>query len=194
MKFFIETNQVEEIRRAAAMGALDGVCILADSAPWDSIPLREICALLSGPVIVEMRADGVKGMLEESRLLRKISKNLVPLLPIGPEGLEAVRTLAGEGGDVGAGPCRDAGQALLAAKAGTSLLIVDADRPGLVTDVVNLYQNYGLATEILAASLRRPGQLLDAARSAADAAALSPGLLAELISAGSPDRPEEDLT
>jgi transaldolase len=194
VQFFIETTEAEELRRAAALGVLDGVHLPAAPAAGSMSELAEICALLPGPVIVGVAGEGLAGLRTEALRLGEIAKNLLPLLPPDEAGLEVLSAMASKGMEAAIGPCENLGQALLAAKAGARVLTVDSERPGLLDEIIRLYQNYGFATEILAASLRRSGQLLEAARGGADAASFPVALLRELVATGHTDKSEEERT
>ncbi len=191
MQFFIESTDADQLGRAAALGALDGVFLQDGPASKEGFDPAEICALSPGPVIVTVAADNVEAMGAGARRLNRVAGNLLPMLPANEAGLELLGALGAEGIDAAIGICRGLGQALLAAKAGARLLAVDADRPELLVDVVRLYQNYGFTTEILASSLCRPEALLEAARNGVDAVSMPPALLGELAAADQPDQPEE---
>ncbi len=191
MQLFIESTDADQLGRAAALGALDGVLLpdcLTMKAGFDP---AEICALSPGPVIVAVAGEEVESLNAAVRRLTRVADNLLPMLPANEVGLELLVALRAEGIDAAIGTCRDLGQALLAAKAGARLLVVDANRPGLLVDIIRLYQNYGFSTEILASSLHRPEALLEAARNGVDAASLPPALLGELAATGQTDQPEE---
>lgn len=193
MKFFIDTAKVEEIRRAAAMGVLDGVTtnpsLMAREEGTAEEIYREICSLVPGPVSAEVIALDAEGMLAEGRELRKIADNIVIKVPITLEGLKAIKAFAAEGIETNATLCFSPNQALLVAKAGASYVSpfvgrlddVGQDGMDLVADIVELYQNYSFTTEVLVASIRHPMHVVEAARLGADVATIPYAVIAQLV-------------
>jgi len=180
MKFFIDSGDIEEIKKAASMGLLDGVTtnpsLLAKSGKPMKKALAEICEIVDGPISGEVLSTDYEGMMREGREIAKIHKNLVVKVPLIPDGLRAVKTFKDEGIRTNVTLCFSANQALLAAKAGASFIspfigrIDDTSHEGmhLVEQIITIYQNYGFYTEVLVASVRSPVHVLEAAQLGAD--------------------------
>jgi transaldolase len=194
MKFFIDTADLAEIRDLAATGMVDGVTTnpsLVAKAGGDFIEsLREICALVPGPVSAEVTALDTPGMLREAEKLRTVARNIAIKVPMTWDGLKACRSLANEGVRVNVTLCFSANQALLAAKAGAAFVspfvgrLDDISQEGmeLISDIRDVFDNYpALETEILVASVRHPGHVLEAARIGADICTIPPNVLRQLI-------------
>ena len=175
MKFFIDTAEVKEIREAAAMGLVDGVTtnpsLVAKSGRKFREVLLEICDLVKGPVSAEVVGTTHDAIMAEARELAALRPNIVVKIPLIPEGLKAVRTCANEGIKVNVTLCFSATQALLAAKAGATYIspfvgrLDDVSTNGmqLISEIVQIYQNYDFATEVLVASVRHPMHVQEAA-------------------------------
>ena len=180
MKFFIDSGDIEEIRKASAMGLLDGVTtnpsLLAKSGKPMKKALIEICEIVDGPISGEVLSVDYEGILREGREIAKIHKNLVVKVPLVTDGLRAVKTLKQEGIRTNVTLCFSANQALLAAKAGASYIspfigrIDDTSHEGmqLIEQIITVYQNYSYKTEVLVASVRSPVHVLQAAQLGAD--------------------------
>jgi transaldolase len=180
MKFFIDSGDIEEIKKAAAMGLLDGVTtnpsLLAKSGKSTKKALAEICEIVDGPISGEVLSVDYDSILREGREIAKIHKNLVVKVPLIPDGLRAVRTFKQEGIRTNVTLCFSANQALLAAKAGASFIspfigrIDDTSHEGmlLIEQILTIYQNYAYQTEVLVASVRSPVHVLQAAQLGAD--------------------------
>ena len=180
MKFFIDSGDIEEIKKAASMGLLDGVTtnpsLLAKSGKPMKKALAEICEIVDGPISGEVLATDYDSILREGREIAKIHKNMVVKVPLIPEGLRAVKTFHNEGIRTNVTLCFSANQALLAAKAGASFIspfigrIDDTSHEGmqLIEQIITIYQNYGYNTEVLVASVRSPAHVLQAAQLGAD--------------------------
>ena len=180
MKFFIDTADIGEIRELAATGLVDGVTtnpsLVAKAGRDFKTIIKEICAIVPGPVSAEVAALDYEGMLAEGRTLAKIARNVAVKLPLTMEGLKACKTLTSEGTMVNVTLCFSANQALLAAKAGATYVspfvgrLDDVGTNGmeLIRDIVQIYDNYEFATEVLVASCRNPIHIVDAARMGAD--------------------------
>jgi transaldolase len=180
MKFFIDSGDIEEIKKAASMGLLDGVTtnpsLLAKSGKPTKKALAEICEIVDGPISGEVLSIDYDGILREGREIAKIHKNLIVKVPLIPEGLRAVKTFKDEGIRTNVTLCFSANQALLAAKAGASFIspfigrIDDTSHEGmhLIEQIITIYQNYGFYTEVLVASVRSPVHVLEAAQLGAD--------------------------
>ena len=192
MKFFIDTANIAEIKEANDMGMVDGVTtnpsLIAKEGRDLETVLKEICAIVDGPVNGEVISLETDGMIEEARELSKIHKNIVVKIPMTIEGLKAVRTLSSEGIRTNVTLIFSPLQALMAAKAGASYVspfvgrLDDIHQEGmlLVEQIVDIYDNYGFETEIIVASVRNPLHVLDSALMGADIATLPFNVLSKL--------------
>lgn len=185
MKFFVDTASLNEIREAAAFGVLDGVTtnpsLIAKEGDVDfKQHIAAICEIVQGPVSAEVTATDVDGMLREGREYARIAPNVAVKCPLTREGLKATRRLDEEGIKVNVTLCFSPAQAILAAKAGASFIspflgrLDDIGENGLslLQDIVDIYDNYGWKTEVLAASIRHPIHVIEAARMGADIATM----------------------
>jgi len=175
MKFFIDTGNLEEIRKAVELGLVDGVTtnpsLLAKEGGDPLETLREITKLVEGPVNAEVVSLDAEGMVREGLSHSKIAQNIVIKVPMTAEGLKATRRLTGEGLQVNVTLIFSPVQALLAAKAGATYVspfvgrLDDVSSVGmdLVRDILTIFENYGYATECLVASIRHPVHVLEAA-------------------------------
>jgi len=175
MQLFIDSGDLDEIREAQAMGAIDGVTTNPSLLAKGGRPTRQaiaaICELVDGPVSAEVLATDADGILREGRELAKIHRNVVVKVPLIAEGLKAVKVFAGEGIRTNVTLCFSAPQALLAAKAGATYIspfvgrLDDAGADGmeLVEQIVQIYENYGFGTQVLTASVRNPVHFVRAA-------------------------------
>ena len=192
MKFFIDTANLDEIKKGLEMGMVDGVTtnpslVAKEKKPFVEI-VAEICKIVDGPVSAEVVSLDAPGMLAEARELAKIADNIVVKVPMIVEGLKAVKILAAEGIKTNVTLVFSAAQALLAAKAGASYVspfvgrLDDIGNPGmdLVRDIVTIYDNYGYTSEIIVASVRSPQHVLDAALIGADIATIPFKVIAQL--------------
>lgn len=176
MKFFIDTAEVNEIREAAMMGLVDGVTtnpsLVAKSGRKFQDVLLEICDLVKGPVSAEVVSVKYDEIMAEARELAKLRKNIVVKIPLIPEGLKATRTCTDEGIKTNVTLCFSATQALLAAKAGATYISpfvgrlddISMDGMQLISEILEIYENYGFGTEVLVASVRHPMHVQQAAR------------------------------
>ena len=192
MQLFIDSADVAELRAAAASGLIDGVTtnpsLIAKSGRNMKEAIAEICSIIPGPVSAEAVATDVDGMLNEGRYLARIASNVVVKLPLTENGLRACSILSGEGIKVNVTLCFSAVQAMLAAKAGAyfiSPFIGRLDDKGvdgmqLIRDIRTVYDNYGFATNILAASIRTPEHVKQCALAGADCSTLPPKIFAAL--------------
>jgi transaldolase len=194
MKFFVDTADVAEIRDLAEKGLLDGVTTnpsLVAKAGRDFIQtIREICAIVDGPVSAEVSALDAETMIAEGRKLAEIAENVTVKVPLTWDGLKACRTLTQAGTMVNVTLCFSANQALLAAKAGATFVSpfvgrlddVGEDGMAVIRDIRTIYDNYpDYGTEILAASLRNPWHVTEAALAGADVATIPPAILKQLV-------------
>lgn len=185
MQFFIDTANVTDIRRISAWGILDGVTtnpslIAKESGrPFEAI-IEEICGIVDGPISAEVIALDAPGMIEEGRRLAHIHKNIVVKVPLTAEGLKATRAFTEEGIRTNVTLCFSATQGLMAAKAGATYVspfigrLDDINLPGmdLISELVTIFTNYGLSTHVLAASIRSPRHVTDAALAGAQVATI----------------------
>jgi transaldolase len=175
MKLFLDTADIEEIRIAARWGVLDGVTtnptlFAKVGGSYDDV-IVEICRLTPGPVSAEVVAEDVEGMLREGRHFAKLAPNVVVKVPMSEEGLEAISRLAEEGIKTNCTLIFTANQGLLAAKAGASLLSpfvgrlddINQDGMDVIRELVAMIENYELDSEVLAASIRHPRHVTEAA-------------------------------
>ena len=194
MKFFVDTADVAEIKDLAASGLLDGVTtnpslIMKAGRPMFEV-IKEICAIVPGPVSAETVATDHKTMLEEGRKLAKIAKNVAVKVPLTPDGLKTCKALRSEGIMVNVTLCFSAGQALLAAKADASFIspfigrIDDNGHDGmaLIAEIMTIYRQYPhFKTEVLAASIRHSQHVIAAAKLGAHVATVPPAVLRGLF-------------
>jgi transaldolase len=180
MKLFIDSANLDEIKAAAQTGLIDGVTtnpsLIAKEKTDFKATLKEICESVQGPVSAEVTALETDEMLRQAEVLAAISKHIVIKVPLTPQGLKACRHLVDKKIPVNVTLCFSANQALLAAKAGATYIspfigrLDDQGQIGmnLIEEIVEIYQNYGFSTQILAASIRHPEHVLRAALAGAD--------------------------
>lgn len=193
MKIFLDTADINEIRKAARWGVLDGVTTNPSlyakvGGSYDDI-LREVCQITSGPVSAEVVADDVDGMLSEGRHFAKIAPNIVVKVAMSENGLEAISRLADEGIKTNCTLIFTANQGLLAAKAGASLLspfvgrLDDINQDGMIVirELVDIVTIHDLDTEVLAASIRNPLHMTQAALAGAHVATLPFKILQQMV-------------
>jgi transaldolase len=184
MQIFLDTANIDEIKRVAAMGLLDGVTTNPSLVAKESGDFRDIiltiCEIVKGPVNAEVVTLKADEMVEEGRELAKIHQDVVVKVPMTPEGLVATKKLSGEDIPINVTLIFSASQALLAAKAGATYVspfigrLDDISNPGMeiVSQIRTIFDNYGISTQILAASLRHPVHFMEAAMVGADVATL----------------------
>jgi transaldolase len=193
LKIFIDTANVKEIKEACSLGLIDGVTtnpslIARENRPAKDI-LKEICAMVKGPVSAEVIGLESQAMVDEGRELAKIAPNIVVKVPLIKEGLKAVRILAVEGIKTNVTLCFSPAQALLAAKSGAAFVspfigrLDDISQVGmdLIRDIHKIFANYGFKTEIIVASVRNPMHVVDAALIGADIATIPFAVIEQLI-------------
>jgi len=193
MKFFVDTADVADIKRLNDTGLVDGVTthpsLIAKSGRDFIDVIKEICALVDGPVSAEVTATDAAGMIEEGRKLAKVAKNVAVKVPLTEAGLVACKTLSQAGTPVNVTLCFSPAQALLAAKAGAAFISpfvgrlddIGQDGMSLIGEIAEIYSNYDFQTEILVASVRSPQHVVDAARIGADVCTLPPGVIWQLF-------------
>ncbi len=193
MRFFIDTAKIDEIREAAALGLLDGVTTNPSLIAKTGKPFRpcveEICAAVSGPVSLEVVATEFEPMVAEGRELAAIADNVVVKCPLTADGLKATKALSADGIKVNVTLCFSPLQALFAAKAGATYISpfigrlddIGHDGMELIRQIRTIYDNYDFKTEILAASIRHPIHVLEAALAGADVATIPFAVFSKLI-------------
>lgn len=183
MKFFLDTASLNEIREGVELGVCDGVTtnpsLIAKEGNVDfKQHIAAICEVVKGPVSAEVTSQDLDGMISQGREYAKIAPNVVIKCPLTRDGLKATRHLSDEGIRVNVTLCFSPAQAILAAKAGASFIspflgrLDDIGENGLdlLAAIIEIYQNYSWKTEVLAASLRHPIHVIEAARMGADIA------------------------
>ena len=193
MKFFADTAEVKDIRDLASTGLLDGVTtnpsLINKSGRDFKEVVKEICAIVDGPVSAEVAATDLESMLAEGRILAKLAKNVCVKVPLTWDGLKACKALRDEGTPVNVTLCFNANQALLAAKAGATFISpflgrlddIGLDGMELIREIRQIYDTYGFKTEILAASIRTVNHVKDAALAGADVMTAPPSVIRELV-------------
>ncbi|MDT7934006.1 MAG: fructose-6-phosphate aldolase [Sphingomonadaceae bacterium] len=193
MKFFADTADVAEITQLAETGLLDGVTTnpsLIHKAGRNFLDVvREIAAIVPGPVSAEVVATDYDGMMREADVVRAIAQNVAVKLPLTPAGLCACKRLTDEAAMVNVTLCFSANQALLAAKAGATFISpfvgrhddVGQDGMELIADIRTIYDNYDFRTQILVASVRHPIHVLQAAKIGADVMTAPPSVIRALF-------------
>src|SRR3954469_17328460 len=192
MKFFMDTADVKEIRAGHAMGCVDGVTtnpsLLAKVGRPLEETIREICSIVDGPISAECVSLDAPELIKEGKTLAKIHPNVVIKIPMGSEGMKAVKALTSEGIKTNVTLCFSANQALLCAKAGATYVspfverLDDISEEGmqLIADTMQIYENYNFATQVLVASVRHPVHVLHAAKLGAHVATLPFSVIQQL--------------
>ena len=190
--FFLDTADLEEIETGLDWGMVDGITtnpslIAKQGKPY--LPtVKAIAALVPGPVSGEVLATDLEGMLEQGRRLADLAENVVVKLPLGPAGLQAARILESEGTRTNVTLCFSASQALLAAKAGATYISpfvgrlddVSQDGMELIREIVQIYANYNLQTQVLVASVRHPMHVVQSALIGGDVVTIPFKVLSQL--------------
>ena len=193
MKLFLDSANLEQIRKLNQMGIVDGVTTnptLVSKEPGDFEQIiRDICKEVKGDVSAEVVATDFDGMLTEARHLSNLASNVVVKLPLTPEGLRATKAVSQGGIRVNMTLVFSANQGLLAAKAGASFVspfigrLDDIGQRGMevVEDLVRMRDNYGWKAEVLVGSIRHPQHVLEAAKIGADIATMPPEVMDKMI-------------
>ena len=193
MKIFLDTANIDEIKEINSLGILDGVTtnpsLMSKESGTYPDKLREITAIVSGPVSAEVVSMEAEGMVKEGRVFAKIADNINIKIPICKEGLKAIKILAAEGIKTNTTLIFHPLQALLAAKAGTNFVspfigrLDDVSQYGMdvIRDIITIYDNYGIETEVIAASIRHPLHVVDAALAGADIATIPYKIIDQLL-------------
>jgi transaldolase len=189
MKLFVDTGSIKEIETIAALGILDGVTTnpsLLAKEPGDFRQnLKRICDIVKGPVSGEVTATDFAGMMREGHDIASIDGHMIVKVPLTREGIKACKALSGEGIRVNVTLCFSAAQALLAAKAGATFVSpfvgrlddIATNGMALIGEIMEIYDNYEFATEVLVASCRHPIHVVEAARLGADIATCPPAVI-----------------
>ena len=192
MKFFVDSADIKQIEDLMPTGLIDGVTtnpsLIAKNGDDMAKTIKDICALVQGPVSAEVTATDSDKMLEEGQYLASLAKNVTIKVPLTINGLKTCKALRAQGTQVNVTLCFSAAQALLAAKAGASFIspfvgrLDDIGEKGmdLIEDIVVIYENYGFETEVLVASVRSKQHVIDAAIIGAHVATLPPKVIYEL--------------
>jgi len=193
MKFFLDSANLAELKRASHLGIIDGVTTNPSLIAKEGVPVeeqvRKICDIIDGDVSAEVVSTSAKEMVEEGRRLSKIHKNVVVKVPMVPEGIKAVGALSKEGIRTNVTLCFSAAQALVAAKAGAYIIspfvgrVDDIGWPGieLIDDIMKIYGNYSYKTQVLAASVRGPLHVIEIAKSGVHIVTLTYKVLEQLF-------------
>ena len=193
MQFFIDTADVDAIRKANDMGLVDGVTtnpsLIKKAGKDHEKTIREIASFINGPISVETLSDTAEGMLAEANKYLKWGDNIVIKIVMSPEGMKAVNVLADQGIPTNVTVTFSAAQALIAAKAGATFVSpfvgrlddIGHDGMHLISQIRNIYDNYGFETQILVASVRHPIHLIQSAQMGADVATVPPKTLMQLF-------------
>ncbi|MFR3728889.1 fructose-6-phosphate aldolase [Lacrimispora sp.] len=195
MRFFIDTANTEEVKKASDMGIICGVTtnpsLIAKEGRDFAQVIKEITSLVDGPISGEVKAstEDAEGMIGEGRAIAAIHPNMIVKIPMTAEGLKAVKVLAAEGIKTNVTLVFSAAQALLAARAGAAYVspflgrLDDISMPGidLIRDITEIFQVHGIETEIIAASIRNPIHVIDCAKAGADIATVPYGVLMQMI-------------
>ena len=182
MQLFIDTADIEAIKKANAMGFISGVTtnpsLIAKEGKDFHATIKEIASIVDGPISAEVLADDAEGMVEQGKVLAALDPHVVVKIPMTGEGLKAVKVLSKEGIKTNVTLIFSANQALLAARAGAAYVspflgrLDDISQPGidLIETITAIFDNYGIDTEIIAASIRNPIHVTDCALAGADIA------------------------
>lgn len=193
MKIFLDTANLDEIKEAASWGILDGVTTNPTLCSKENLRLdeliKEICRTVKGPVSVECVSASSADIVNEARTLAKLADNVVVKVPICVEGLKAIKVLSQEGIQVNTTLIFSPSQALLAAKAGAKFVspfigrLDDISHEGmeLVEKIVAIFNNYGIETEVIVASVRHPLHVVEAALVGADIATVPFSVLEKMV-------------
>lgn len=193
MKFFIDTADTGEIKEALKLGVLDGVTtnptLVSKTGRGFREVIMEICSLVPGPISAEVVSLQAEGMIKEGRELSSWAPNIVVKVPITTEGLKAIKALSQEGVSVNTTLIFNPLQALMAAKAGATYVSpfvgrlddISSDGMRLVADILQIFRNYDITTQVIVASIRHPMHVVEAARLGAHVATIPFPVISKLI-------------
>lgn len=192
MKFFIDTANIEEIKKGLELGMVDGVTtnpslVSKEQRPFEEI-LAEICSLVAGPVSAEVISTEVEAMIKEARQLARISDKIVIKIPMTEEGLKAVKRLSAENIPTNVTLVFSSSQALLAAKAGASYISpfigrlddISLNGMDLISEIMTIMRNYGFPAEVIVASIRNPMHVVQSALIGAEIATIPYKVITQL--------------
>jgi transaldolase len=193
MKIFIDTANLDQIKEVNSWGILDGVTtnptLVAKEGCDFETRVRDICQIVDGPISAEAISMEAEGMIKEARQLSKIHENIIVKIPMTAEGLKAVRVLSKEGIKTNVTLVFSPNQALLAAKAGATYVSpfvgrlddISHDGMAIVRDIVTIFRNYGFKTQVIAASMRHPVHVTEAALAGAHVATIPYDVLKKML-------------
>lgn len=193
MQFFLDTADIESIKKYAAWGIVDGVTtnpsIIAKEGVNLEARIKEIAEIVNGPISAEVIATDSEGMIAEGRKIAAWHENVYVKVPMTSEGLKAVTVFSAEGIKTNVTLVFSVSQAVMAAKAGATLVSpflgrlddISEDGMQLIADIVQVYENYGFQTQILAASIRHPLHVVQAMKLGADIATMPPAIFDKLV-------------
>lgn len=193
MQFFLDTANLEEIKKYAAIGIVDGITTNPTLVAKEKVSLKqrikEIAKIVNGPISVEVVSNNLEEMVAQGRAYAKWHRNIVVKVPITEEGLQAVRIFNEDRIKTNVTVTFSAGQALLAAKAGATFVSpfigrlddISEDGMALIADLVKIFKNYQFKTKIIVASIRHPRHVVEAAKLGADIATMPPEVMGKLI-------------
>jgi transaldolase len=192
MQFFVDTAEIADIKKLHEMGLLDGVTtnpsLIAKSGRDFKEVIKEICGVVPGPVSAEVASTEFDGMIAEGEVLAKLATNVVVKLPLTVDGLRATKVFSGKGIKTNVTLCFSPNQALLAAKVGATYISpfigrlddINIEGMELIEQIRTIYDNYNFTTQILAASIRTPNHVTEAALAGADVATIPPAVIYKL--------------
>ena len=192
MQFFVDTAEIADIRKLYDMGLLDGVTtnpsLVAKSGRDFKEVIKEICSVVPGPVSAEVAAIDYDGMVAEGEVLAALASNVVVKVPLTVDGLKATKTFTDKGIKTNVTLCFSPNQALLAAKVGATYISpfigrlddINIEGMELIEQIRQIYDNYSFSTQILAASIRSPNHVTQAALAGADVATIPPAVIYKL--------------
>ena len=193
MKIFIDTANLEQIKEINSWGILDGVTtnptlVAKEGCDFES-RVKDICAVVDGPISAEAVSMNAEGMIKEARELSKLHRNIIVKIHMTDEGLKAVKVLSKEGVKTNVTLVFSPNQALLAAKAGATYVSpfvgrlddISHDGMDLVRDIVKIYSNYGYKTQVIVASIRHPVHVTEAALAGAHVATVPYDVLKKML-------------
>ena len=193
MKFFLDTANVDQIREANEMGVISGVTtnpslIAKEGRDFNEV-IKDITSIVDGPISGEVVAEDAKGMIDEGRKIAAIHKNMIVKIPMTAEGLKAVKVLSKEGVKTNVTLVFSANQALFAANAGATYVSpflgrvddISMDGMEIVRTIAEIFDIHGIGTKIIAASVRHPLHVIEAARAGADIATIPYKILMQMI-------------
>ena len=194
MRIFLDTANLDQIKQAVKLGVISGVTTNPSLVSKEGVKnyeasIKEICAVVPGPISTEVVVEGVESMIEQARQISAWASNIVIKIPATAEGLEVTSVLSKEGIKVNFTLCFSLNQALLGALAGAAYVspfvgrLDDAGHNGMeiVADIVMVYEQYQLPTEVIAASIRHPQHCVDAAKAGAHIATVPYNVLMQMI-------------